>query len=57
MVSVYRRHLAWEAGRKAAMTDRPETANNRFPGTIFYDDWCDGYQAGKREREANGDKV
>jgi hypothetical protein len=42
-MSEYRRRLAYEAGKKAALSGKPESANNRQPGTIFFDDWCDGW--------------
>lgn len=45
----YRRRLAFKAGRKAALIGRQRTANNRERGTIFYDDWSDGYDDGERE--------
>lgn len=50
-MSDYRRSLAWKAGRKAAIAGKSENANNRQSGTIFYDDWCDGWNDGLRERE------
>ena len=48
-MSNYRRRRAWEAGKKAALAGKPKTANNRERGTIFYDDWCDGWNEGERE--------
>ena len=38
-----RRHEAWAAGQKAALDGKPESSCRRRPGTIFYDDWHDGY--------------
>jgi hypothetical protein len=49
-MSEYRRQLAYAAGRKAALEGKPETANNRERGTIFYDDWGDGWSDGDRAR-------
>lgn len=43
-VSEYRRNQAWNAGAKARREGKPEAANNRQPGTIYYDDWHDGYE-------------
>ena len=42
-VSDYRRNLAWFAGVKAALAGKPVTANNRQNGTIYFDDWHDGW--------------
>lgn len=42
-VSEYRRRQAWFAGRKAAEANKPKTACNRQRGTIYYDDWMDGW--------------
>jgi hypothetical protein len=44
-VSDYRRNLAWVAGKKAAMSSKPKTVCNRERGTIYYDDWMDGYNS------------
>jgi hypothetical protein len=55
-MSEYRRHLAFKAGRKAALEGKPATANNREWGTIFFDDWDDGWNEGgraKAERSAS----
>ncbi len=49
-MSEYQRMLAYEAGKKAALAGKPETANNRERGTIFFDDWYDGWADGDRER-------
>lgn len=39
----HRCRLAWRAGVKAAEAGKPMSSNNRPIGTVFYDDWCDGY--------------
>jgi len=43
MVSEYRRGQAWRAGKKAFESGKPKSANNRERGTIYYDDWWDGW--------------
>jgi hypothetical protein len=50
-MSEYRRMQAYKAGKKAHADGKPHTANNRERGTIFYDDWADGWI------EANGGVV
>ena len=45
----YRRNLAFKAGRKAALAGKARDTNNRQPGTIFHDDWADGFDEGERE--------
>jgi hypothetical protein len=47
-MSDYRRRLAYQAGRKAALSGKPETANNREWGTIYFDDWADGWQSARK---------
>lgn len=42
-MSNYRRRKAWEAGVKAFREGKGEHTNNRQPGTIFSDDWHDGW--------------
>lgn len=42
-VSPYRRQLAYAAGKKARQQGKPTTANNRQEGTIYADDWWDGW--------------
>ena len=49
-MSDYRRHLAWNAGYKAGQAGKPREKNNRQPGTIFYDDWADGWEDGDHDR-------
>lgn len=49
-MSEHRRRLAFKAGKKAALNGKPETENNRQRGTIFFDDWYDGWAEGERER-------
>lgn len=39
----HRCRLAWRAGIKAAEAGKHFRTNNRPRGTVFYDDWCDGY--------------
>lgn len=43
VVSEYRRSLAFKAGAKAAREMKPKGVCNREQGTIYYDDWHDGY--------------
>lgn len=43
-MSEYRRKQAWEAGVKAQRAGKPPSACKRPRGTIFYDDWHDGYR-------------
>lgn len=42
-ISEYRSMLAFRAGRKARLAGKPNTANNRERGTVYYDDWWDGW--------------
>lgn len=51
-MSEYRRGLAYTAGKKAALAGKLRTANNRQPGTIFHDDWGDGFDEGERQYDA-----
>lgn len=51
-MSDYRRNLAWKAGRKAQRTGKSPETCNRQPGTIFFDDWHDGYRAAEQEQSA-----
>tara|TARA_Y100000114_G_scaffold153717_2_gene174266 strand:- start:28690 stop:28878 length:189 start_codon:yes stop_codon:yes gene_type:complete len=46
-VSDYRRQQAWVAGNKAGKAGLPSDRNNRQRGTIFYDDWADGWEEGR----------
>lgn len=50
-VSEHRRHLAWNAGQKAFEAGKPKTANNRQRGTIYYDDWSDGWNDARNKAE------
>jgi hypothetical protein len=43
-MSEYLRRLAFKAGEKAARQGRPGSVCNRQRGTIFFDDWHDGYE-------------
>jgi len=45
----YRREQAWQAGHKARLANKPQTACNRQHGTIFYDDWHDGWMHADNE--------
>ena len=38
-----RREQAWQAGHNARLKCKPRTSCDRRLGTIFYDDWQDGY--------------
>ncbi len=51
MTSDYRRQQAFAAGKKAALAGKPDTANNRQRGTIYFDDWADGWGEGERGRK------
>jgi hypothetical protein len=42
-MSEYRRLLAYRAGRKAALNRRDRSTCKRTPGTIYFDDWHDGF--------------
>ena len=44
-MSEYRRIQASKAGAKAHAAGKPRSSCNRQRGTIFYDDWQDGYSA------------
>jgi hypothetical protein len=46
-MSDYRRNLAWKAGNKAALAGKGRHTCKRQPGTIFFDDWHDGFDAGR----------
>jgi len=52
MVSDYRRNLAFKAGAKAFLRGKGEHTNNRQSGTIYADDWQDGWneEANKAHR-------
>jgi hypothetical protein len=54
-MSEYRRKQAYDAGRKAALGGKPRSSCKRQQGTIFYDDWNDGYDHGQREKERGDD--
>jgi ribosome modulation factor len=43
-MSDYRRNQAFQAGRKAALAGKTKETCNRQPGTIFFDDWHDGFE-------------
>lgn len=47
-MSDYRRALAFKAGKKAALAGKSRETCNRQRGTIFFDDWQDGYNEGER---------
>ncbi len=42
-VSDYRRRLAFLAGMKACRNGKARSKCNRSEGTIYFDDWHDGY--------------
>jgi len=44
-ISEYRCEQAWNAGVKAALAEKKRSSNNRQPGTVYYDDWADGYDS------------
>lgn len=46
-VSEHRRHLAYHAGQVAAMAGKSREKCNRQPGTIYFDDWHDGFNSGE----------
>ena len=50
-ISEHRRRMAWTAGKKAALSGKPRDTNNRTRGTIYFDDWADGWDEGERERK------
>ena len=58
-MSDYRRQQAWTAGNKAGKAGKPRESNNRQRGTIFYDDWADGWEEADNERwrAGEGDKA
>jgi hypothetical protein len=43
-VSDYRRGLAFKAGEKAARASKSRETCDRQRGTIYFDDWQDGYE-------------
>ena len=45
-VSDHRRNLAWLAGDRAARQGKSRETCTRMPGTIYFDDWHDGYENG-----------
>lgn len=47
-MSEYRRQQAWTAGKKAALAGKSRETCKRVRGTIFFDDWHDGYNSGER---------
>ena len=44
-VSDRRRRAAWSAGYQARKDGKSPAANDRPQGTIYFDDWADGFQA------------
>lgn len=46
-----KRQDAWDAGYTAAVHGKTRAACREEAGTVFYDDWCDGYEEGTRHRE------
>jgi hypothetical protein len=48
-VNEYRRAKAWMAGKEAALEGASRTSCNREAGTIYFDDWHDGFDEGERE--------
>lgn len=48
-MSDYHRRKAWQAGNKAFRDGLPRSACTRPQGTIYYDDWHDGYNDAERE--------
>lgn len=55
-VSEHRRRLAYVAGTKARAAGKPAAANNREPGTIYYDDWWDGWNEEDNRRYFESNK-
>lgn len=51
-MSDYRRQQAYEAGQNAGQKGLSEAACTRQRGTIYFDDWHDGYQEGQRTADA-----
>ena len=49
-ISEHRRNLAWLAGERAGRAGKPEDVCDRQRGTIYFDDWMDGHQAGAETR-------
>lgn len=37
------RHKAWTSGNKASKAGKKVTSCRYKQGTIYYDDWCDGF--------------
>lgn len=50
-MSEYRRRQASLAGAKAFRDGKSRETCNRPNGTVFFDDWHDGYNAAEREAE------
>ena len=50
-VSDYRRGQAWTAGAKAQRNGKTKDACNREKGTIYFDDWHDGFEYAKNEKQ------
>jgi len=42
-VSEYRRDLAWKSGQKARLAGKGREVCKRERGTIYFDDWQDGW--------------
>lgn len=51
VMSDFKRGQAWAAGYNAALAGKPQEHNNRHPGTVYFDDWLDGWMDGDRRRE------
>ena len=49
-VSSQRRAQAWNHGEAAALAGKTEHANKQTPGTIYFDDWLDGFADGERRK-------
>lgn len=50
-ISEYRRRQASAAGQKAFRDGKARATNNRQRGTIYYDDWMDGWDYASYEAD------
>lgn len=53
-VSDYRRGQAWKAGKAAHQRGKPRASCKRQRGTIYFDDWHDGYNDSENEAYRHG---
>lgn len=51
------RESAWQAGNQAAREGKPKDGGGWIRGTIYFDDWHDGYDEGSRQHAEQAREV